>query len=75
MLSVIFQCSPIRKAWLGPAVAGHCVDTNLNLVITGSINVVSDVLILMLPIWTIWHLNMSMKAKASVMAAFAVGIL
>ena len=74
VLSVIFQCSPIHKAW-SSSTQGHCVDTNLNLVVTGTINVISDVLILILPLWTIWHLKMNVRAKLSVSVVFVAGIL
>ncbi|KAK0516092.1 hypothetical protein JMJ35_002126 [Cladonia borealis] len=73
VLSVIFQCSPIHKAWIS-SIRGHCVDTNLNLVVTGTINVISDVLILILPLWTIWHLKMDIRAKMSVSVVFMAGI-
>ncbi len=74
VLSIIFQCSPIHKAWIS-STPGHCVDTNLNLVVTGTINVISDVLILILPLWTIWHLKMDIRAKLSVSVVFVAGIL
>lgn len=73
VLSVIFQCSLINKAWIS-STPGHCVDTNLNLVVTGTINVISDVLILILPLWTIWHLKMNIRAKLSVSVVFVAGI-
>ena len=74
VLSVIFQCQPVHKAWVSSA-PGKCVDTDLNLVITGSINVISDILILLLPLWTIWHLRMPIRAKVNVSIAFGAGIL
>lgn len=74
VLSVIFQCNPVRKAW-DTTTTGACIDTNLNFVITGVINVISDVLILLLPLWTIWHLKLPMQKKLTVSAAFATGVL
>lgn len=74
VLSVILQCSPVPKAW-NASIQGHCVNTNLNLIVTGTINVISDVLILLLPLWTIWHLKLPIQKKLSVSAAFAAGIL
>lgn len=74
VLSVIFQCSPVHKAW-NKSIQGTCVDTNLNLIVTGAINVLSDVLILLLPLWTIWHLKLPIQKKLSVSVAFAAGIL
>lgn len=73
VLSVIFQCTPVRKAW-NPSMPGVCVDTNLNLVVTGAINVLSDALILLLPLWTIWHLKMPTQRKLGVSVVFAAGI-
>lgn len=74
VLSVIFQCVPGPTAW-NASITGACVDTNINLIVTGTINVLSDVLILLLPLWTIWHLKLPVQKKLSVSAVFAAGIL
>jgi hypothetical protein len=47
----------------------------VNFLASGIINVLSDILILILPLWTIWHLKMPIQKKLSVSAAFAAGIL
>lgn len=43
VLSVIFQCSPVSKVW-DESIPGACIDANLNLIVTGVVNVLSDVL-------------------------------
>ncbi|KAL8722274.1 MAG: hypothetical protein Q9225_001221, partial [Loekoesia sp. 1 TL-2023] len=74
VLSSIFLCNPIEKAW-NKFSPGTCVSANLNLVSTGSINVVSDVLILFLPLWSIWHLGMPIRERLGVSVVFAAGVL
>ena len=74
VLTVIFQCSPISKAW-DRSIAGKCINTNQNQIGTGTINVISDLLILFLPLWAIWHLQLPVQKKISVSSIFAVGIL
>ena len=73
LLSVIFQCHPIPKAWES-SIPGKCDNPNLNLLVTGSINVVSDILMLLLPLWTIWHMKLPIRAKVNVSIAFGAGI-
>lgn len=74
-LTIAFQCNPIAKAW-DSSIPGKCILTSLNPIITSVINVLSDVLILALPIWAIWHLQkVPTKKKLSVSAIFATGIL
>ena len=43
--------------------------------ITGAINIVSDVAILVIPLWAIWHLKISPKRKLGVSAWFTTGVL
>ena len=73
-LVVVFQCHPIDEAW-NPNYEGHCLDRNTILVTSAAINVFSDLLNLLLPIWAIWHLQMSPKRKLGVTALFATGLL
>ena len=73
-LSILFQCNPIPKVW-DSSIDGTCVNTSLNFITTGVINVISDALIFALPLWAIWHLQMPIKKKLSVSAIFATGIL
>ncbi|KAL2037557.1 hypothetical protein N7G274_009669 [Stereocaulon virgatum] len=73
LLVIIFQCTPVPKAW-NASIGGHCIAKNVGLLASSTINVLSDVLILILPLWTIWHLKMPIQKKVSVSAAFAAGI-
>ena len=72
-LVVIFQCHPRAKVW-DPSISGHCVSGNLLLIISATINVVSDISILVLPIHSIFQLQLPLKRKIGVSAVFAIGI-
>lgn len=71
---VIFRCTPVRKAW-DPEVEGHCLDLVKLGVSAGYINIVTDFLILILPIPMVWSLHLSSKIRLGIIAIFATGIL
>ena len=70
----IFQCVPRRKIW-DKTVSGKCVSTNVFLIAPSGINIVSDCLILLLPIMLVSRLKMTMKNKLAIAAVFSSGIL
>ena len=73
--SQVFQCVPREKIWDRPAMPGHCININAMFLVTGSVNVLSDILILVLPLWATWRLQMDLKHKAGIMAVFGTGFL
>ena len=74
MIIIIFECHPVKETW-NPITEGHCVNRTLILIVSAAVNVFSDFLILLLPVWAIWHLQMALKRKIGVIAIFATGIL
>ncbi|KAL4809005.1 ribosomal protein L36e-domain-containing protein [Aspergillus unguis] len=69
----IFQCIPRAKIW-DKTTEGHCININIPILVTAAINVVSDLLMLTLPIVCVWRLQMSIRRKLGVSAIFAAGI-
>ncbi|MCJ1259014.1 hypothetical protein MMC24_006848, partial [Lignoscripta atroalba] len=70
----IFQCSPRKKLW-DPKIPGHCINDNHGIqVYSGSLNVLSDFSILVLPLPLIWRLQMPFLRKLRVTAVFSVGL-
>lgn len=74
MIVGIFQCTPREKFW-NPLLPGHCVNINTVNIVTASINAVSDLVLLLLPITCVWQLQMSQKQKLGVSAVFATALL
>lgn len=54
---------------------GECLDEYAVLICASVINVVSDLVILIIPITVIWNLQMSVETKVRLSALFAVGAL
>jgi len=69
----IFQCVPRRKIWEA-TVPGKCISTNV-LIAPAGINIVSDCLILVLPIILVFRLKMTLKNKLAIAAIFSSGFL
>ena len=70
----IWPCVPRSKLWT-PTEPGHCINNEEVFVAGGTINVVSDFTILLLPIVEVWRLQMSTRRKIGVSAVFATGLL
>lgn len=71
---IIFECHPIDEVW-NPFYGDHCINRNTVLIASGAVNVLSDLLNLLLPVWATWHLQMALRRKAGVIAVFATGVL
>ncbi|KAK0508112.1 hypothetical protein JMJ35_009196 [Cladonia borealis] len=70
----IFQCNPIAKFW-DVELQGHCFDLSEYFIATGIFNFVSDIVMLLFPLYCTWKLQMSTKNKFGVSAIFFVGVL
>lgn len=72
--TILFECHPIDATW-NPFLLSDCIDRNVILVISAAVNVFSDLLNFLLPIWAIWHLQMASERKLGLTAVFATGLL
>ena len=71
LLTQIFGCIPIQLNWkLG---GGHCFNGLAAGVAFSSMNVISDLLIFVLPMPMVWRLQSSRKVKLGVMLVFMGG--
>ena len=75
MIAFIVECIPEEKIWNPLYHGGHCINRIDVLVATGAINVASDILIFLLPLWAILQLHMAPKRKLGVTAVFATGVM
>ncbi|KAI1265008.1 hypothetical protein F5Y18DRAFT_436429 [Xylariaceae sp. FL1019] len=67
------QCTPRARIW-DPTVDGTCLPTKVVEVASSTINVISDVVILVAPQFVIWRLQLSKGKKVGVALVFAVGL-
>ncbi|KAI9162923.1 Satratoxin biosynthesis SC19 cluster protein [Paramyrothecium foliicola] len=73
-LAMLFICHPVAFWWDLTIEGGYCLDQvpiYVSLIIT---NIITDLIIMALPMVTIWELNMKTTEKFALTAAFALGI-
>ena len=68
----IFLCSPRSKIWT-PDQPGHCLKIEDLYIASAVFNMVSDIAMLSVPLYLIWHLKMSVPRKLGVSAIFGTG--
>ena len=68
----ILNCLPVNATW-NMAVRGTCINRNLAAIILGSINVLIDVVLLVLPMPLVWKLNIPLKFKLQLIGIFLLG--
>lgn len=74
IFTVIFSCKPIRKFWY-PDIQGTCIDLYPRTTAPALVNIITDILVLLLPILPVWKLQMPRKQKMFLFGVFAVGTL
>ncbi|KAH9897463.1 hypothetical protein F4778DRAFT_743663 [Xylariomycetidae sp. FL2044] len=69
IISTIFQCTPIEKAW-NSTLPGQCINSFAWYLATATISVLVDFYILLLPLPMIWALNVSVKRRVYLLVTF-----
>lgn len=71
----VFGCTPLRAGWdHDPALNGRCVDPARYLYVYCAMNIVTDLMLLALPIPVILKMQLNPKTKYGLVAMFAFGI-
>ena len=71
LLTQIFGCMPIQLSW--EVAPGHCYNRRAAGFAFSSMNIISDLLIFVLPMPMVWRLRLSRKGKLGVMLVFMGG--
>lgn len=74
ILVFCLQCRPVQRIW-DKAVPGTCINAWLFFVISSAINVVTDFVVLVLPMRATWGLQLPIPQRISVMGIFMLGSL
>lgn len=72
-LQVFLICRPFAKTFT-PGMDGTCGDQVASFIAIGCFNIITDVIILTLPLPTVWALKMSTPAKLGLTGVFLVGL-
>ncbi|GME26016.1 hypothetical protein GTA08_BOTSDO08397 [Neofusicoccum parvum] len=68
----IFQCNPVKKSWL-PMTPGTCINLKAAFIGNAIPNIITDVIILLLPVRQVWKLQVRPAQRASLLAMFLLG--
>ncbi|GAB1316548.1 hypothetical protein MFIFM68171_06758 [Madurella fahalii] len=70
----VAQCQPLHKMWdIMGTVDGKCINTTAFFYFTSGFNIVTDIIILALPIKTLIGINRPLKEKIALVCVFGVG--
>ena len=72
ILTAIFQCRPVEAAWEHIPEA-KCIQINMVFMILAGFNVLTDFILLLAPLPTLWKLQMQLETKLQLMGIFCVG--
>ncbi|KAK2012360.1 integral membrane protein [Colletotrichum eremochloae] len=72
-MMMFFHCNPIRKAWDIKITEGSCLDAGIFYMATAVSNIISDIVLFILPLPTLFSLRMKMALKIGAAVLFAIG--
>ena len=70
----IFLCKPREKIWL-PDTPGKCMKISTLYIASATFNILSDLAMYLIPLWKVWHLQISRGRKMGISVIFATGSL
>ena len=74
VITVIFQCRPIERIW-DSEINAECIDISKLWMVMASLNVVTDFIIVCLPLPQLWELQMPRGTKLQLIGIFSIGSL
>jgi hypothetical protein len=72
IFALAFQCE-LPKPWI--SAPGRCIDQQAMYIALDTINIITDVALVVLPIFMIWSVQTSLKTKLQVVGLFGVRIM
>lgn len=73
IFALVFTCNPIEKNWDASILEGSCINRSAIYVMTAVVNIVTDVMIILVPVPIIIKVQMPRIQRFGVMCMFAVG--
>ena len=75
VMTCLFQCSPVKKAWDLTVITGHCVNIDAFYLANAALNILTDFLTYILPIDLVRHLQIPTKQKFGLGVMLGLGLL
>jgi len=68
----IDTCTPIRSFW-DISVHGHCINKNVFYLVESSMQLVTDIMVLLIPLPAVWNLHIGSTKKTGLSVIFLLG--
>jgi len=68
----VFICVPVEKLWY-PDIPGRCINQVATWIANAASTILTDLIILLLPVHPMWKLQLKTREKIGLMAAFGLG--
>ena len=75
MLTAFLHCRPLAYYWDRSIPNGHCSDDNLVGYSISSVGILTDVIVLLMPIPWLWRLRLDLIKRLAVIGLFVLGSL
>jgi hypothetical protein len=75
IFALIFPCRPVNKSWDVTVTGGSCINRGAVYIVQAVTNIVTDLILLILPIPIVWRLQMPVVQKLGLLLIFVVGSL
>lgn len=70
----LLQCIPIKKTFYANTV-GTCIHVGNFFIGTAAATILTDILVMIIPIWLTWNLKMKIRKKLAVIFLLSMGLL
>ena len=74
ILETFLLCRPLAYNW-DTSISGTCGNRNATYVVAGTLNLVTDLMVMALPLPHIWKLQLSFSKKIALCGVFSLGLL
>jgi len=74
LLFTLLQCRPLAYQW-DRSIQGECYNQRAGWLGTGIVNIITDIMVLSLPIRPVWDLRLPRRSKAVLTIVFCIGFL
>ncbi|KAJ5885215.1 hypothetical protein N7495_009725 [Penicillium taxi] len=73
ILANLLICRPLAHDW-DPSIPGKCGNRNVLMMVVGTMNMVTDIIIMIIPAPHIWGLKLAVVRRLVLIATFAIGL-
>jgi hypothetical protein len=70
---LVFPCTPVKRTWDITIIEGSCIDRTPVYMATAVLNMITDIILLVLPIPMVVSLQMPRAQKVGLICAFGIG--